>query len=396
MVAPITSVDSELAAVHGVRSQGDDVGAEGSPAGLVKVSELSYGAAGTGNLLIHGENLDVLKKLRRTHSESVRCVYLDPPYNNSERYRHYDDRRSHAAWESMMIERLDALLPLLREDGSVWISIDDREVHYLKVAADGVFGRNNFVTTVIWQQRTTRENRRAFSNNHEYILVYARDANGFRRARNKLPPDKQVLARYRNPDADPRGPWQSVSLNVQDGHATQAQRYVVIGPGGRKHVPPEGRCWMFPKRRMDAEMAAGNIWFGSTGEGVPRMKLFLSEHNPGLNPESLWLAAEVGTTDEAKKQLIQMFPEEPVFDTPKPERLISRILQIATNEGDLVLDPFLGSGTTSAVATMLSRRHIGIEQGDHARTLCAPRLRDAVNAAGGAGSQNGFDFYVSS
>ena len=341
---------------------------------LVRDEALGFGRSGTGNSIIQGDNLKVLQALQAQLRGAVRCAYLDPPYNNQERYTHYDDVLSHDAWLDMIVDRLAAIRPLLREDGSVWISIDDGEAHYLKVAADSVFGRSNFVATIVWQQRTTRENRRAFSYSHEYILVYAADARKFARSRNRLEPGAAQLERYRNPDNDPRGPWQSISANVQDGHATKGQFYEIEAPSGRRHVPPKGRCWIYPEHRMRTEIAAGNVWFGAAGNGVPRLKRFLGSGNHGITPDTLWLAADVGTSDEAKKHMIRTFPDHAIFDTPKPERLLDRILAIATDPGDTVLDPFLGSGTTSAVAERLGRRHIGIDVGTEAATLAAARL----------------------
>lgn len=365
-----------------------------------RIADLSHGESGTGNSLIQGENLRVLNALRSRYAGKVRCVYIDPPYNNQERYRHYRDTGSHDVWLEMMVARLQAIKPLLSIDGSLWISIDDRELHYLKVAADAVFGRENFVTTVVWQQRTSRENRKVFSNNHEYLLVYAIDQRQFRAGRNLLPAGPALLARYRNPDSDPRGRWQSISANVQAGHATASQFYDLMAPSGRVHRPPEGRCWVYTKEKMRREIAAGNIWFGKNGQGVPRIKRFLKSSKVGLTPETLWLAGEVGTNDEAKKQLVTLFPNEPVFDTPKPEGLIRRVLEIASDPGDLVLDAFLGSGTTAAVAHKLAREYIGIERGEHAVTHCAERLRlvvggdptgisNEIHWKGGGG----FDFY---
>lgn len=342
-------------------------------------ASLSYGTARTSNVLIQGENLSILQALGARLSRKVKCIYIDPPYNNQERYRHYEDNRSHDSWLRMITRRLEALRPLLADDGSLWISIDDREVHYLKVAADEIFGRDNFVTTVIWQQRTTRENRKVFSNNHEYLLVYAANIRAFAAARNRVPSTGEHLSRYKNPDQDPRGPWQSVSVNVQDGHATPAQYYSLIAPNGKTHRPPEGRCWVYAEDKMHREIAAGNIWFGRDGNGVPRRKRFLSDHVSGLTPDTLWRADVAGTSDEAKKQLLQLFPDEPVFDTPKPERLLSRLLHIATNPGDLVLDAFLGSGTTAAVAHKMRRRYVGIEEGRQAISYCAARLRMVVD-----------------
>ena len=169
-------------------------------------------------------------------------------------------------------------------------------MHYLKVATDQVFGRHNFVSTIVWQQRTTRENRKVFSNNHEYLLVYAVDPRQFKAFRNPLPGSSEQFVRYKNPDSDPRGPWQSISANVQDGHATPAQHYEVVAPNGRIHRAPEGRCWGYTKPKMQKEIAAGNIWFGKDGTGVPRIKRFLNGHSIGLTPETLWTADQVGTS----------------------------------------------------------------------------------------------------
>lgn len=370
------------------------------PPSFRRLSNRCYGPTDSGNSIIHGENLKVLRQLRECAGGTVRCVYIDPPYNNQENYRHYSDVRSHDDWLEMIIERLEAIKPLLSLDGSLWISIDDREVHYLKVAADQIFGRENFISTIIWQQRTTRENRRAFSNSHEYLLVYAANSGTFRTSRNLLPAGPELLARYRNPDSDPRGPWQSVSANVQDGHATATQYYELVAPNGTIHHPPEGRCWVYTREKMRKEIEAGNVWFGKDGCGVPRLKRFLRDSQIGLTPETLWKAEEVGTTDEAKKQLLKMFPDAPVFDTPKPERLVARIIQIASDEGDLVLDSFLGSGTTAAVAHKLNRSYIGIEQDSRSLKLSTRRLRSVIDGETSGCSDSvgwvgggGFEFY---
>lgn len=370
------------------------------PASLRPEPPFGYGKSATGNAVIQGENLATLHLLRATLEESVRCIYIDPPYNNQERYRHYHDAQSHDEWLAAIVKRLYALRALLSVDGSLWVSIDDREVHYLKVAADQVFGRENFITTIVWQQRRSRENRKVFSNDHEYILVYAKSAPVFRTRRNLLPPGEELLKRYRNPDKDPRGPWQSISANVQDGHATKAQYYEIVAPNGKRHRPPKGRCWIYNEGRMREEVAAGNVWFGRDGSGVPRLKKFLDPSRVGLTPHTLWTSQEVGTNNDAKKHLLQLFPGEPVFDTPKPESLIARVLRIATDPGDLVLDAYLGSGTTVAVAHKMDRRYIGIESGDHAVTHCASRLRMVIDGEGGGISQEigwkgggGFEFF---
>jgi adenine-specific DNA-methyltransferase len=370
--------------------------------GLRLHKSLSYGDPNSGNIIVQGDNLSVMRALLTSHSGAVQCVYIDPPYNNREKYTHYVDDVDHATWLSTIKARFEILRELLTDEGTLWISIDDSEVHYLKVAADKVFGRSNFLTTVIWEQRTTRENRKVFSNNHEYILVYAKDARVGRRRISGLPGTKQLLDRYRNPDNDPRGPWQSVSVNVQAGHATPNQFYELIAPNGRKHVPPKGRCWAYTAERMAERIQNGELWFGADGNGVPRLKRFLATSKTDVRPETLWRAGEVGTTLAAKRHLLQLFDEDAVFDTPKPESLIQRILDIATRPGDMVLDAYLGSGTTAAVAHKTGRRYVGIEQGDHAVTHCVSRLRKVVDGeAGGISAATrwvgggGFTFYTS-
>jgi adenine-specific DNA-methyltransferase len=269
------------------------------------------------------------------------------------------------------------------DSGSIWISIDDRQLHYLKVALDPIFDRANFVTTIVWEHRKTRDSRRAFSNNHEYLLVYAKDAEAFRKSRNRLPYDSEVLKRFKNPDNDERGLWQSVSLNVQAGHATKSQFYEIVGPTGRRHSPPNGRCWMYTAERVSALTKDNRVYFGKDGGSVPRLKRFLCEIDGGLTPQTLWRADEVGTTDSAKKHTISLFPGLPIFDTPKPEELVDRIFGISAKPGDLVLDSFLGSGTSAAVALRRGLRFFGIEQGDHVITHCHDRLKSHVSATGG-------------
>lgn len=346
---------------------------------LSHVPRLSHGSISSGNALIQGENLSVLESLLPRFESSVRCCYIDPPYNNQEKHYHYHDSRDHRKWLEETTARIEVLAEFLSDDGSLWISIDDREVHYLKVACDAIIGRKNFVTTIVWEQRTTRENRKVFSNNHEYILVYAKNMRRFNATRNSLALSPEVRARYKNPDNDPRGPWQSVSANAQSGHGTPEQFYRLVSPSGKAHIPPQGRCWVYSLTKMQREIAANNIWFGRDGNGVPRIKKFLSKVRAGLTPETLWPADDVGTNDHAKKHLITLFPNSDVFDTPKPETLIYRVLEIATSPGDLVLDAYLGSGTTAAVAHKCGRRYIGIEEGDHAVTHSAKRLSLVVD-----------------
>lgn len=367
---------------------------------LQHVPTLSLGEHGTGNMLIQGDNLSVLNELAPRFREQVRCVYLDPPYNNGESYLHYFDSMGHDEWLNAVTCRLRSVHPLLTEHGSAWISIDDSELHYLKVAADSVFGRENFIGTIVWERRTTRENRKVFSRNHEYLLAYAKNYAAWSDARNSMPLNEEIASRYQNPDNDPRGTWQSVTANVQDGHATPQQYYKLRSPGGKIHEPPKGRCWIYTKQKMLEEIRKNNVWFGRDGNGVPRLKKFLAERTAGLTPETLWRSDEVGTTAHAKKHLIELFDTKPLFDTPKPEALIKRVLHINSNPGDLVLDAYLGSGTTAAVAHKMGRRYIGIENGQHLETHCVHRLRQVIDGeTGGISAEvgweggGGFDYY---
>ena len=333
------------------------------------------------NILIHGDNKDVLSELWPEYSNKIRCIYIDPPYNNGETYHYYDDNSSQGNWLRDMRRVLNLLKPLLAKDGSIWISIDDSEMAYLRVEADKIFGRENFAGTIIWQQRKSRENRAVFSFNHEYILVYAKDIKEFKKKRNLLPVGEDFIkSKYKNPDNDPRGPWQSVTASVQAGHAVPSQFYTVVSPTGVLHNPPKGRCWIYNEERMKREIAQGNIWFGKDGSNTPRVKKFLRDAKIGLTPETIWLADEVGTSDSAKKQLMTLFPDKDnIFETPKPEELLRRIIEIASDEGDYVLDCYIGSGTTMAVAHKLNRHYIGIEMGKQMSELVVRRMNMVIN-----------------
>lgn len=359
----------------------------------------SMGTSDSKNILIKGNNKDILPELVGEFGGKVKCVYIDPPYNNGDSYHYYNDNISETSWLKDISYVLMYLKMLLTKDGSIWISIDDSEMAYLKVAADKVLGRENFAGTIVWQQRKTRENRAVFSCNHEYILVYAKDIKKFKKSRNLLPVGEDFInSKYKNPDNDPRGPWQSISASVQAGHAVPSQFYTIVSPAGIEFNPPKGRCWAYNEERMKKEIANGNIWFGLEGQNAPRIKKFLSTAKIGLTPQTLWAGDDFGTTDSAKKHLLSLFPhQKKVFDTPKPEELIRQILEIATNEGDLVLDSYLGSGTTLAVAHKLKRNYIGIEIGEQMTELVVNRLKSVIMGEKGGISdisnwQGGGDF----
>lgn len=333
-------------------------------------------APNTENMLIHGDNLLALKALEAKYIGKVKCIYIDPPYNTGSAFEHYDDNLEHSIWLGLMRERLKLLWNLLSDDGSIWISIDDDERDYLKVLCDEIFGRRFFLNSMVWQKRYSRENREAIGDSHEYILVYVKNKELFKQNRNFLPLAEKQLKAYKNPDNDPRGAWQSVSLLAQGYRPNQM--YTIIAPNGIKHTPPTGNCWKVIESEYQKALADNRITFGTDGNGVPRRKQFLSEAK-GLVPWTWWPQEEVGHTGESKSEVNALFGSEISFATPKPERLIQRIIHIATNPGDLVLDSFLGSGTTAAVAHKMNRRYIGIEMGNHAYTHCKLRLDKVIS-----------------
>lgn len=331
----------------------------------------------TENMLIHGDNLLALKALERNYAGKVKCIYIDPPYNTGSAFEHYDDNLEHSTWLTLMKPRLELLRKLLADDGSIWISIDDDEGHYLKVLCDEVFGRNNFVNTVIWEKKYAPQNdAKWLSDNHDFILLYAKNKDIWRP--NLLPRSAEMNARYKNPDNDPRGVWQSSDLSVKTYSANSD--YPIITPSGRVVNPPKGYCWRLNKERFTEYVADNRIWFGKAGNNTPRIKRFLSEVKQGMTSMTIWKYTEVGHTQDAMKEA-KAINSVSVFGTPKPERLIERVLTLGSSEGDLILDSFLGSGTTAAVAHKMGRKYIGIEMGDHAYTHCKVRLDKVIDGS---------------
>lgn len=335
------------------------------------------------NMLIHGDNLLALKALEQDYAGRVKCIYIDPPYNTGNAFEHYDDGLEHSIWLSLMRERLELLKNLLSDDGSIWISIDADESHYLKVLCDEIFGRNNFVDEVVWQRSYAPINlKKTLSRSHDNILVYAKSKSDDFEL-NKLPRSINAVDRYKNPDNDPRGPWTSGDISV--GPVVKEKVYEITTPSGRKVLPPEGYCWRLTKERLAEYIADNRIWFGEDGNNTPRIKRFLSEVKDGITSMTLWLRDEVGDNQEAKREIKALFKDISVFDTPKPERLIERVLTLGSNPGDLVLDSFLGSGTTAAIAHKMGRKWIGIELGEHCDTHCVPRLKKVIDGEDAGG-----------
>ncbi len=362
---------------------------------LVENKEYSYGES-SDNMLIHGDNLLALKSLESEYSGKIKCIYIDPPYNTGSAFEHYDDNLEHSTWLNLMKPRLEILKRLLADDGSIWISIDDDEGHYLKVLCDEIFGRTNFINTVIWEKKYSPQNdAKWLSDNHDFILVYAKNKQVWKP--NLLPRTEEMNSRYKNPDNDPRGVWTSSDMSART--YTASCDYPITTPTGKIINPSSGRCWIVTKERFQELLADNRVWFGNDGNNVPRIKKFLTDVKQGMTSLTIWKYTEVGHNQDARRE-VKVFNSESVFATPKPERLIERILTLATNEGDLVLDSFLGSGTTAAVAHKMGRRWIGIELGEHAYTHCYPRLKAVVDGEQGGISKavdwkggGGFKFY---
>ena len=377
---------------------------------------------GSENKIIHGDSLLALKALLPQYEGKVKCAYLDPPYNTGNEGWVYNDNVNdpriakwlgevvgkegedftwHDKWLCMMYPRLKLVQKLLAEDGAVFISIDDNEQAHLKLVCDEIFGASNFAATFVWQKRYSRENREAIGDSHEYVLCYVGNLERFKETRNLLPITEKQRRIFKNPDDDPRGPWQSISMLAQGFRPNQM--YEIIAPNGTVHRPPEGNCWRHIQPEFDKLVAADRIYFGPDGNGVPRKKSFLSDAK-GLVPWT-WLPHEdVGHTDEAKKEQKVIFDGHIPFDTPKPVRLIETLLFIATDPNAIVLDCFAGSATTAHAVLNLNkkdgghRKFILVELMDYADSLTADRVKRVIkgygegkNAVEGTGGD--FSFY---
>jgi len=332
------------------------------------------------NRLIFGDNLLALKALEGEFSGKVKCVFIDPPYNTGSAFTHYDDGVEHSLWLSLMRDRLEIIRRLLAEDGSLWITIDDNEAHYLKVLCDEVFGRANFVANVVWQKKYAPANDALWlSDSHDHILVYARTKDIWRP--NKLPRTQEQDDLYKNLDNDPRGPWMSDNYTCAKNADERPNLYYAIrNPNtGEEIWPKRTRVWAFDQAAHQRHVTENLIYWGKEGKNsTPRFKKFLSNlRSTGRVAATVWLHEEVGHNQDANREQQAICADDP-FKTPKPEKLIHRILTLATNPNDLVLDSFAGSGTTGAVAHKMGRRWIMIELGEHCHTHIIPRLQKVI------------------
>jgi adenine-specific DNA-methyltransferase len=326
------------------------------------------------NRLIKGDNLLALKALEAEFSGKVKCVFIDPPYNTGSAFAHYDDGLEHSIWLGLMRDRLEIIRRLLSDDGSLWITIDDNEAHYLKVLCDEVFGRSNFVANLIWEKSDSpRNSARQFSVDHDHVLVFSKAPNWVPR---KLARTDEANSIYSNPDNDPRGLWLPGDPFANKPYSKGL--FSITGPSGRTFSPPPGRYWRVSEEKLRELDADGRVWWGPSGSARPSIKRYLSEVGD-LVPRTFWKKEDVGSNRTSKNEMRLLFPGDSSFDTPKPERLIERTLNIATKPGDLVLDSFAGSGTTGAVAHKMGRRWIMVELGEHCHTHIVPRLQKVIN-----------------
>lgn len=343
------------------------------------------------NKLIFGDNLLALKALEQDYAGKVKCVFIDPPYNTGSAFEHYDDGVEHSLWLSLMRDRLNLLYRLLSPDGSLWITVDDNESHYLKVIGDEIFGRVNFVSNAVWQKKYTVANdSKWLSDNHDHILIFAKNKADWRP--NRLERTAEMDARYTNPDNHPKGQWKATPIYAKRSGSASEKAFKFTFKNGVVWTAPPGTSPRFPAYKMKEMDENDEFWFGKEGTAKPSRKTFLSELKiEGPPAPTIWLHSEAGHNHEAREEVKALNSEES-FSTPKPEKLIKRVLDLATNPGDLVLDSFLGSGTTAAVAHKMGRRWIGIELGEHCHTHCIPRLKKVIDGEDPGGITKAVDW----
>ena len=334
------------------------------------------------NLIIKGNNLVALNSLRENYTGKIKLIYLDPPYNTGNDSFNYNDKFNHSTWLTFMKNRLEIANRLLSSDGSIWINIDDDEAHYLKVMCDEIFGRENFITNIVWQKKYTIANdAKFFSDNHDHILVYAKNKNNYKI--NGLPRTLEMNERYKNPDNDPNGPWMTQPLHAKSGND---KKFSFTFKNGVTWEPPRGTFPRHTKESLEKYDSENKIWFGAKGDAVPRLKKYLSDMGD-VTPATIWLHNNFGNNDQANKEVRALISSEE-FSTPKPEKLLQQILKIGSDEEDIVLDFFMGSSTTQAVAHKMGRQYIGIEQMDYINTVSVPRLQKVIEGEQGGISKD--------
>ncbi len=349
---------------------------------LIEDPSKSYGDKRSENMLIHGDNLLALKALEQDFANKIKCIYIDPPYNTGNAFDHYDDGLEHSQWLNLMAPRLRILKNLLRDDGVILIQIDDYEMAYLKVLCDEIFGRNNFIENIIWKKRGSAPNDKKIGAIHEYILLYGKDFKNV--LLNRKQRSEEQINRYSNPDNHPKGDWAADNLmaNVKGGRFVKSLHFPIVNPNTKeKHYPGENGNWRFNKEKIQRLLDSNEIYFGLDGKGRPKLKRFLCDVKEGVPYSTLW--DDLPQNNAGSKEIETLFGNVNFFHTPKPEALIKQILELASNEGDVILDSFLGSGTTAAVAHKMGRKWIGIELGEHAETHCLLRLKKVVNGNDG-------------
>ena len=344
------------------------------------------------NRLIFGDNLLALKALEQELTGQVKCVFIDPPYNTGSAFAHYDDGLEHSIWLGLMRDRIEIIRRLLSDEGSLWITIDDNEAHYLKVLCDEIFGRANFVSSFAWEKDKGRRNDTDISSAHDHVLLFVKNRDVWKKIRNPIPRTDAQKARYRNPDNDSRGPW----LQGDNGTAKsggESLLYPITLPSGRVVLPPKGNYWRFSKDNFENSRAEGRVYFGANGDGMPLIKRYLTDVQDGVVPRTWWPAEEAGSNQSAKRDhLRKLLPDIEPFSTPKPEELVRLILHISTNPGDLVLDSFAGSGTTGAVAHKMGRHWIMVELEDTCHTHIIPRLKKVIDGEDSGGITDMLDW----
>jgi len=366
---------------------------------LIPAKDESINFDDTQNIFIEGENLEVLKVLQKSYFGKVKMIYIDPPYNTGNDSFIYPDKFSeskadyekrvgdkdeegyltkdgmfrknskengqyHSNWLNMMMPRLYLAKNLLRQDGVIFVSIDDNEVHNLRLLMNEIFGEDNFIASFLWEKRTNRENRKVVSVRHDYLLCYSKFQVEGVRPINQTPMTEKALSNYKNPDNDYRGLWKSDPATAQAGHGTSSQFYDLTAPNGKVHKLESGRCWLYTQEVMNEAIKNNRIWFGKDGNGVPRVKTYLDAKERGLTPETILFAADVGTTETAKNKIKELFDGIAVFETPKSVALVKRLMQMGAND-EIILDFFSGSGSTAEAVMELNT-----EDGGNRKYIC--------------------------